>query len=75
MEQTITAKLQIRVNPSDRDNICSTMKAYSDACNDVSEYIYVPITLVVTVFRKIPIIKYGKLMVCAPRWQCHVSVL
>lgn len=40
MEQTITAKLQILVNPSDRDNICSTMKAYSDACNYVSEYIY-----------------------------------
>lgn len=40
MKQTITAKLQILVNPSDRDNICSTMKAYSDACNYVSEYIY-----------------------------------
>ena len=40
MQQTITAKLQILVNPLDRDNICSTMKAYSDACNYVSEYIY-----------------------------------
>jgi len=40
MQQTITAKLQILVNPSDRDNIHSTMKAYSDACNYVSEYIY-----------------------------------
>lgn len=40
MQQTITAKLQILVNPSDRSNILSTMKAYSDACNYVSEYIY-----------------------------------
>lgn len=40
MQQTITAKLQILVNPSDRQIICNTMKAYSDACNYVSEYIY-----------------------------------
>lgn len=40
MEQTITAKLQILVNPSDRDKIRSAMKAYSDACNYISEYIY-----------------------------------
>ncbi len=40
MEQTITAKLQILVNPSDHQILCDTMKAYSDACNYVSEYIY-----------------------------------
>lgn len=40
MEQTITAKLQILVNPSDKQIFCNTMKAYSDACNYVSEYIY-----------------------------------
>ena len=40
MQQTITAKLQILVNPSDKQIICETMKAYSDACNYVSEYIY-----------------------------------
>lgn len=40
MEQTITAKLQILVNPSDKQILCDTMKAYSDACNYVSKYIY-----------------------------------
>lgn len=40
MEQTITAKLQILVNPSDKQILCNTMKAYSNACNYVSEYIY-----------------------------------
>lgn len=40
MEQTVTAKLQILVNPSDKQIICETMRAYSDACNYVSEYIY-----------------------------------
>ena len=40
MEQTVTAKLQILVNPSDKQILCDTMKAYSDACNYVSEYIY-----------------------------------
>ena len=40
MQQTITAKLQILVNPSDKQILCDTMKAYSDACNYVSEYIY-----------------------------------
>lgn len=40
MQQTITAKLQILVNPSDKQIICDTMKAYSDACNYVSECIY-----------------------------------
>lgn len=39
-EQTITTKLQILVNPSDKQTLCNTMKAYSDACNYVSEYIY-----------------------------------
>ncbi len=39
MQQTVTAKLQILVNPSDKQIICETMKAYSDACNYVSEYI------------------------------------
>ena len=40
MEQTVTAKLQILVNPSDKQILCDTMKVYSDACNYVSEYIY-----------------------------------
>lgn len=40
MQQTITAKLQILVSPSDKQIICETMKAYSDACNYVSEYIH-----------------------------------
>lgn len=40
MQQTVTAKLQIVINPSDKQLLCDTMKAYSDACNYVSEYIY-----------------------------------
>lgn len=40
MQQTITAKIQILVNPSDKQMLCNTMKAYSDACNYVSDYIY-----------------------------------
>ena len=40
MEQTITAKLQILVNPSDKQILCDTMKAYSDACNYVFKFIY-----------------------------------
>ena len=40
MQQTITAKLQILVNPSDKQIIRDTMRTYSDACNYVSEYIY-----------------------------------
>ena len=31
MQQTITAKLQILVNPSDRQILHDTMKAYSNA--------------------------------------------
>lgn len=40
MEQTITAKLQIIVNPLDKQILHDTMKAYSNACNYVSDYIY-----------------------------------
>jgi IS605 OrfB family transposase len=40
MQQTVTAKLQILVSPSDKQIICETMRAYSDACNFISEYIY-----------------------------------
>lgn len=40
MQQTITAKIQILVNPSDKQMLCDTMKAYSDTCNYVSDYIY-----------------------------------
>ena len=40
MQQTITAKLQILFNSSDKQILCDTMKAYSDACNYVSDYIY-----------------------------------
>lgn len=40
MQQTVTAKLQILVNPSDSQVFCDTMKVYSNACNYVSDYIY-----------------------------------
>lgn len=40
MQQTVTAKLQILVNPSDAQAFCDTMKAYSNACNYVSGHIY-----------------------------------
>lgn len=40
MKQTITAKLKILVNPSDKQILFETMKAYSSACNYISEYIY-----------------------------------
>lgn len=40
MKQTITAKLQIVASPSDRQLFASTMRAYSDACDYVSGYIY-----------------------------------
>ena len=40
MQQTVTAKLQISVNPSDRQILCDTMRADSDACNYISEHIY-----------------------------------
>lgn len=40
MQQTVTAKLQILINSSDKQIIYDTMKTYSNACNYVSEYIY-----------------------------------
>lgn len=40
MEQTVVAKIQIKVSASDRVLLHDTMKSYSDACNFVSEYIY-----------------------------------
>ena len=40
MEQTVVAKIQIKVNPSEYQILHDTMKSYSDACNFVSEYIY-----------------------------------
>lgn len=40
MTQTVTAKLQILVSPSDQQKLCDTMRAYSAACNYVSEYIF-----------------------------------
>ena len=40
MEQSITIKLKILVKPSEKQILCDTMKAYSNACNYVSEYIY-----------------------------------
>ncbi len=39
MQQTVTAKLQIIVDSSNRQLLCDTMKAYSAACNYVSEYV------------------------------------
>lgn len=40
MTQTVTAKLQISVSPSDQQKLCDTMRAYSAACNYVSGYIF-----------------------------------
>ena len=40
MQQTITAKLKILVDPSSGKILKDTMKAYSDACNEISEYIF-----------------------------------
>ena len=40
MEQTLTAKLQIVVQPSHSQLLLDTMKAYRAACNYVSEQIY-----------------------------------
>ena len=40
MEQTTTAKIQIKVSPEEHQNLHNTMQAYTDACNYVSEYIY-----------------------------------
>lgn len=59
MEQTITAKLQILVNPSDKQILCDTMKAYSDACNYVSEYIYKSDAKEITKEQFIKILLYG----------------
>ena len=40
MQQTVTAKLKILVDPSSGKILKDTMKAYSDACNEISEYIF-----------------------------------
>ena len=40
MKQTLTAKLQIMPQPSDRQLLLDTMKAYSAACDYVSDYVY-----------------------------------
>lgn len=40
MEQTITAKIQIKVSPEEHQNLHNTMQAYTDACNYVSDYIF-----------------------------------
>lgn len=40
MQQTITLKIKLLVLPSELQNICDTMKAYSIACNFVSAYIF-----------------------------------
>lgn len=39
MEQTITAKIQVKVSSEEHQNLHNTMQAYTDACNCVSEYI------------------------------------
>ena len=39
MQQTVTAKIQILVEHSDKHAFIDTMRAYADACNFVSEYI------------------------------------
>ena len=40
MDFTVTAKIQICVPDSDRQHLFDVMKAYTDACNYVSEYIF-----------------------------------
>lgn len=40
MQQTITLKIKLLVQPSELQTICNTMKAYSVACNFVSAYIF-----------------------------------
>lgn len=40
MEQTITAKIQIKVSSEEYRNLHNTMQAYTNACNWVSEYIF-----------------------------------
>ena len=40
MQQTITLKIKLLVQPSELQIICNTMKAYSVACNFVSAYIF-----------------------------------
>ena len=40
MELTKTAKLQIYISDSDKNLLLDSMRAYSDACNYVSHYIY-----------------------------------
>ena len=40
MEQTITAKIQIKVFPTEYQNLHNTMQAYVNACNCVSEHIF-----------------------------------
>lgn len=40
MEQTITAKVQIKVLEDERIQLHDTMKKYADACNFVSDYIF-----------------------------------
>ncbi len=39
-EMTITSKIQILPDSISKDNLISTMKAYTDACNYVSRYIF-----------------------------------
>ena len=40
MLQTVTAKLKIVVSDSQKQILLDTMKAYSNACNMVSEYVF-----------------------------------
>ena len=40
MQQTITVKIQIKVKPSEHQILHDSTKAYMDACNFVSDYIY-----------------------------------
>ena len=40
MQQTVTAKIQIVTSDSDKQLLKETMKAYTKACNYVSEYIF-----------------------------------
>lgn len=68
MEQTITAKLQILVNPSDKQILCDTMKAYSDACNYVSEFIYKTHNLSRYSVQEDTYHQVRKFMVSVPRW-------
>lgn len=74
MQQNIAAKLQIIVNPLDKQILHDTMKAYSNACNYVSDYIYKTHNLSRYNDKKILIIMFVILLDYVLKWQHLVYV-